>query len=108
MGRDAGRGSLGGIYGRAEIGPDGCGERAGDDFCKRVREQLCGRLWERRSKNEMSMGAAPTSPGGTTSSAAAEQWHKLLDAELRSSAKFTENFYERLRKAKLTFGDRVH
>jgi uncharacterized circularly permuted ATP-grasp superfamily protein len=54
------------------------------------------------------MGAAPTSPGGTTSSAAAEQWHKLLEAELRSSAKFTENFYERLRKAKLTFGDRVH
>ena len=56
----------------------------------------------------MSMGAAPTSPGGTTSRAAAEQWHKLLEAELRSSAKFTENFYERLRKAKLTFGDRVH
>ncbi len=56
----------------------------------------------------MSMGAAPTSPGGTTSSAAAEQWHKLLEAELRSSAKFTENFHERLRKAKLTFGDRVH
>jgi uncharacterized circularly permuted ATP-grasp superfamily protein len=54
------------------------------------------------------MGAAPTSPGGTTSSAAAEQWHKLLEAELRGSAKFTENFYERLRKAKLTFGDRVH
>ncbi|PYU03329.1 MAG: hypothetical protein DMG34_13510, partial [Acidobacteria bacterium] len=54
------------------------------------------------------MGAAPTSPGGTTCSAAAEQWHKLLEAELRSSAKFTENFYERLRKAKLTFGDRVH
>jgi uncharacterized circularly permuted ATP-grasp superfamily protein len=56
----------------------------------------------------MTMGAAPTSPGGRTSSAAAEQWHKLLEAELRSSAKFTENFYERLRKAKLTFGDRVH
>jgi uncharacterized circularly permuted ATP-grasp superfamily protein len=56
----------------------------------------------------MSMGAAPTSPGGTISSAAAEQWHRLLKAELRSSAKFTENFYERLRKAKLTFGDRVH
>jgi Circularly permuted ATP-grasp type 2 len=56
----------------------------------------------------MSMGAAPTSPGGTTSSAAAEQWHKLLEAELRSSAKFTENFYERLRAARLTFGDRVH
>jgi hypothetical protein len=54
------------------------------------------------------MGAAPTSPGGTTSSAAAEQWHKLLEAELRSSAKFTENFYERLRAARLTFGDRVH
>jgi len=56
----------------------------------------------------MSMGAAPTSPGGTTSSAAAEQWHQLLEAELCSSAKFTENFYDRLRKAKLTFGDRVH
>jgi uncharacterized circularly permuted ATP-grasp superfamily protein len=56
----------------------------------------------------MSMGAAPTSPGGTTSSAAAEQWHRLLEAELRSSAKFTENFYERLRTARLTFGDRVH
>jgi len=56
----------------------------------------------------MSMGAAPTSPVGPIPSAAAEQWHRLLKAELHTSAKFTEIFYERLRKAKLTFGDRVH
>jgi uncharacterized circularly permuted ATP-grasp superfamily protein len=56
----------------------------------------------------MSMGAAPTSPVGPIPSAAAEQWHRLLKAELHTSPKFTEIFYERLRKAKLTFGDRVH
>ena len=56
----------------------------------------------------MSMGAAPTSPVGNISHQAAEQWHKLLQAKLRSSPKFTENFYEQLRAAKLTFGNRVH
>ncbi len=56
----------------------------------------------------MSMGAAPTSPVGNISNEAAEQWHKLLQAKLRSSPKFTENFYAQLRAAKLTFGNRVH
>jgi uncharacterized circularly permuted ATP-grasp superfamily protein len=54
------------------------------------------------------MGAAPTPPVGTISSPAGDEWHKFLKAELRKSAKFTETFYERLRNAKLTFGDRVH
>ena len=56
----------------------------------------------------MSMGAAPTSPVGNISNQAAEQWHKLLKTKLRSSPKFTENFYAQLRAAKLTFGNRVH
>lgn len=56
----------------------------------------------------MSMGAAPTSPVNTISSAAAEDWHRLLKAELQRSTKFTENFYEQLRAAKLTFGTRLH
>jgi uncharacterized circularly permuted ATP-grasp superfamily protein len=56
----------------------------------------------------MSMGAAPTSPVGNISYDAAEQWHKLLKTKLRSSPKFTEQFYAELRDAKLTFGDRVH
>jgi len=56
----------------------------------------------------MNTGAAPTSPGGTISSVAAERWDRALKAELRSSSHFTENFYEKLRTAKLTFGNRVH
>jgi uncharacterized circularly permuted ATP-grasp superfamily protein len=56
----------------------------------------------------MSTGAAPTSPVNAVSSGADEQWHKLLKAELRNSPRFTEKFYEQLRKAKLTFGNRVH
>src|SRR5258708_33216098 len=56
----------------------------------------------------MSRGAAPTSPVGNISNEAAEQWHKLLQAKLQSSPKFTENFYAQLRSAKLTFGNRVH
>jgi hypothetical protein len=56
----------------------------------------------------MSMGAAPTSPVGDISNAAAEQWHSLLKAKLRISPKFTEQFYAELRDAKLMFGDRVH
>jgi uncharacterized circularly permuted ATP-grasp superfamily protein len=56
----------------------------------------------------MSMGAAPTSPVGKISNEAAEQWHQLLKAKLRSSPKFTEKFYAQLHAAKLTFGNRVH
>jgi uncharacterized circularly permuted ATP-grasp superfamily protein len=56
----------------------------------------------------MSMGAAPTSPVGEISNAAAEWWNKLLKAELRSSPEFTETFHADLRDAKLTFGNRVH
>jgi hypothetical protein len=56
----------------------------------------------------MSMSAAPTSPVNTISSLAEQHWHKLLKAELRSSPQFTGTFYEQLRQAKLTFGNRVH
>jgi len=56
----------------------------------------------------MSGGAAPISPVSTVSSAAAEQWHKLLEQELERTPKLTEEFYERLRASKLTFGNRVH
>ncbi len=56
----------------------------------------------------MNAGAAPKSPGGTLSSAAAELWDKTLKAELRNSPHFTDKFNEKLRAAKLTFGNRVH
>ena len=71
--------------------------------------KFCKQHYERRSENERSIGgAAPTSPVGNIANAAAEQWHKLLQAKLRSSPKFTEDFYAQLRAAKLTFGNRVH
>ncbi len=38
----------------------------------------------------------------------AEQWHALLKPQVAGSRKFTEQFYEKLRAAKLTFGNRVH
>jgi hypothetical protein len=53
-------------------------------------------------------GAAPASPMGNLAGAAAEQWDKLLKAELARSANFTEQFTAKLRTEKLTFGDRVH
>jgi len=56
----------------------------------------------------MSSGAAPTNPAGTVSSPPAELWHQLLKQELARSPGFTEQFYDKLRAAKLTFGNRVH
>jgi uncharacterized circularly permuted ATP-grasp superfamily protein len=56
----------------------------------------------------MSMRAAPTSPVNSISSAAAEQWHKLLKTELRKSPKLTDNFRATLQAKRLTFGNRVH
>ena len=56
----------------------------------------------------MRSGAAPRNPVSTVSSPAAELWHRLLGQELQRSAKFTEEFYDRLRAEKLTFGNRVH
>jgi len=56
----------------------------------------------------MSSGVAPTNPVSTVSSPPAELWHKLLKQELERSPEFTEQFYEKLRAAKLTFGNRVH
>ena len=38
----------------------------------------------------------------------AEHWHALLKPQVARSRDFTEKFYEQLRAAKLTFGDRVH
>lgn len=56
----------------------------------------------------MSSGVAPSNPVSTVSSPPAELWHKLLAQELQRSPEFTEQFYEKLRAAKLTFGNRVH
>lgn len=38
----------------------------------------------------------------------AQHWHALLKPRLARSRDFTEKFYEQLRAAKLTFGNRVH
>jgi hypothetical protein len=38
----------------------------------------------------------------------AEHWHALLKPQVAGSRKFTEQFYNRLRAEKLTFGNRVH
>jgi hypothetical protein len=56
----------------------------------------------------MSSGAAPTNPVNAVSSPPAELWHELLKQELQRSPQLTEQFYEKLRAAKLTFGNRVH
>jgi hypothetical protein len=53
-------------------------------------------------------GAAPVSPTGNIVGAAAEQWNKLLKAELARSSNFAGQFTTKLRAEKLTFGDRVH
>jgi hypothetical protein len=49
--------------------------------------------------------AAVPSP---TASKPAEHWREALLPALGNSRRFTEQFFERLRAAKLTFGDRVH
>ena len=56
----------------------------------------------------MSSGAAPTNPVSAVSSPPAELWHELLKQELQRWPHLTEQFYEKLRAAKLTFGNRVH
>jgi uncharacterized circularly permuted ATP-grasp superfamily protein len=56
----------------------------------------------------MRSGAAPRNPVSTVANPAAELWHRLLGQELQGSAKFTEEFYDKLRAKKLTFGNRVH
>src|SRR5262245_25842100 len=71
-------------------------------------ERSGNRCGGRRSQNKMSSGAAPTNPVSTVSSPPAELWHKLLKQELERSPEFTEQFDEKLRAAKLTFGNRVH
>ena len=43
-----------------------------------------------------------------SSAGAAEQWHTLLRPVLAGDPNFPSEFLERLRDAKLTFGDRVH
>src|SRR5215470_16676023 len=52
------------------------------------------------------MTATPT-PSITTSSPA-EYWHELLKPALLRLPNIPQNFFKRLRKANLTFGDRVH
>src|SRR6476660_8077273 len=52
----------------------------------------------------MTSAAAPF----PTASKVAEHWREALLPTLGNSQRFTEQFFERLRTAKLTFGDRVH
>ena len=52
----------------------------------------------------MSSGSSPI----TKAKNPAEHWHALLKPQLSKSREFTEKFYEQLRSAKLTFGNRVH
>ena len=52
----------------------------------------------------MTSAAAPF----PTASKVAEHWREALLPTLGNSQRFTEQFFERLRAAKLTFGDRVH
>src|SRR6478736_8527560 len=105
MGRDAGGGRGVGNDWRAE-------ERGASRDRERnhVRADREFGTWLRRcrSKNKMISGAAPRNPVSTVSSPAAELWHRLLGQELQRSAKFTEEFYDKLRAEKLTFGNRVH
>jgi hypothetical protein len=44
----------------------------------------------------------------STASKPAERWREALLPALGSSPRFADQFFERLRSAKLTFGDRVH
>src|ERR1700724_2346212 len=43
-----------------------------------------------------------------TASKPAEHWREALLPALGNSPRFADQFFERLRNAKLTFGDRVH
>ncbi len=52
----------------------------------------------------MSSGTSPISQAKDP----AEHWHALLKPQVAKSRQFTEAFYEQLRAAKLTFGNRVH
>ena len=52
----------------------------------------------------MTGAAAPTAMASNP----AEYWHELLRPVLAKSSDFPEQFFARLRAAKLTFGDRVH
>src|SRR6476660_1794770 len=52
----------------------------------------------------MTSAAAPF----PTASKVAEHWREALLPTLGNSQRFTEQFFERLRAARLTFGDRVH
>src|SRR5262249_60441216 len=52
----------------------------------------------------MSSGTSPMPSGKDP----AEHWHALLKPQVMGSRKFTEQFYEKLRAEKLTFGNRVH
>jgi hypothetical protein len=49
-----------------------------------------------------------TTVPSTTASKPAERWREALLPALGNSPRFADQFFERLRNAKLTFGDRVH
>src|SRR5215813_1496353 len=57
-----------------------------------------------RHEGIMSSGTSPVTSGKDP----AENWHALLKPQVTGSRKFTEQFYEKLRAEKLTFGNRVH
>src|SRR5262252_7061365 len=66
--------------------------------------ESCGESCHARHEGLMSSGTAPMSSAKDP----AEHWHALLKPQLVRSRDFTEKFYEQLRAAKLTFGNRVH
>jgi uncharacterized circularly permuted ATP-grasp superfamily protein len=49
-----------------------------------------------------------TAPTYSAETAPAQYWHELLKPALLRLPAIPQNFFQRLRKAKLTFGDRVH
>src|SRR5215475_640336 len=57
-----------------------------------------------RHEGIMSSGTSPMASGKDP----AEQWHALLKPQVMGSRALTEQFYEKLRAEKLTFGNRVH
>lgn len=52
--------------------------------------------------------AAPAAMSANPSHDPVRDWHELLTPELGKAPQFTEQFLARLRKERLTFGDRVH
>src|SRR5260370_28051064 len=100
LGRDAWLRRRRGLYRRAEARVQ-AGHRICSAGCPPTRRGPNGTC---RSQIQMSSAAAPSSMASKT----AEHWREALLPVLGSSPGFAEQFFARLRAAKLTFGDRVH